>query len=438
MANRKKNKGTRAEPGFNPPKAKTDQHGYGKYVQRKDAFGERQTYNSRDIPQVQQGTLFSHRALMAQPANKALKEQRVGPRGYSKARLDEVRAGIGEDRQGGVRQILRPRQREAADWEVESGRAIQAGSSGGKEMHWTPAVNAEKHIYAPEHGISAAKRGRDVHQAWAQRGMYNLMGTLARSTVPGEHLKGLSEVSIEERHPEYAGTYHYDYKGEENPTYKVGHRIKLYANRHTDNPTDRADQEMTMLHELGHHWSHVHSGQFGGYDTPQQRGQEEAKADSYALQHYRQDPRNKPEYGAHFDPRSHTYGARGQADKFEGGYQLAPKNVYPKAEKDDLFKRTHDQAQNQPMLDMGSETPVFTQRPKDVTHERMDVPLQGGGTRGVWQKTTKAAAHFDRLPHQEAIYRHEMFRGEQRTNRREEARQRQEISQRWSVGRQFR
>lgn len=431
MANRKNSRNDRMTPGFNPEREKRFKYGQG----RKDAFGEVQ-YSQE--PRVAQGTLFSHKALMNLPGNAEAKRQKVGHRGYSKARLDEVRGAIGTDYQGKPKNLLRIDQRKAEDYEVEGGRGYKHGSA-----HWMPNVSEDESMYGAPYGIKgevehdySAGHG---HTRWAKQGMARMLGTLSRSTMPAEHLQGLSHINVEPKHPEWGGSYHYDYKGEKDPTYRTGHRVNLYAPGHSDTSASRADQEVTVMHELGHHWSHVHSGQYGGYGTAEEQGKEEAKADSYALRHWRQDPRDKPEYGTQFDPREHTYGARGQTAKFGGAYKLAARDVaVPSKSHLPAGQLASEQAKNQPMLDMHLDTPVFTQRPKDVSHETTDVPLQSGETRRGWTKTTKEAGWFAQVPHQEAIYRHEAFRNTQRENRRDEARSRQEISQRWGVGRQFR
>ena len=430
MANRKNSKNDRMTPGFGPTREKRFKYGQG----RKDAFGEVQ-YNSYSDPKVSQGTLFSHRALMNLPGNAEVKRQRVGPKGFSKARLDEVRAGFGTERQPGRGVPLHIDQRKAEDWEKGTGYTHEHGSYGDEPAHWMPNVQSDRHMYAPEHGIKNT-RGR-VYDEWTKKGRHEVLGTLARSTMPAEHLKGLSEIRLEPQHPDYGGTYH-QARDHESPSMRTGARIKLYGGNDSESSTGRSDQEMTLMHELGHHWSHEHSGDYGGYSTPHEQGREEARADSYALRHYRQDPRNKAEYGVHYDPREHTYGARGQDAKFEGSYKLAARDTaLPHNPNLNVHQMASEQAQQQPMLDFHNEEAVFTQRPKSVTHKTEDVPTQGGGTSRAWQKTTEAAPWLDKVPHQEAIYRHEAFRGQQRTNRRDEARSRQEVSKRWSVGSQF-
>lgn len=433
MANRKKSRNDRMTPGFNPPREKR-----GKYVSRKDAFGEEQHYYSSSLPKAQQGTLFSHRALMNMPENQALKAQQVGPRGFSKARLDEVRGALGTEHNPNRGVPLHIAQRKAEPWEIEAGYSHQHGYQGGEPAHWMPEVTAQHHIYGPEHGIKN-KPGRNIYDEWRKKGTHEMLGTLARSGMPAEHLRGLSEVRLEPHHEEYAGTYH-QARPHESPSMRTGARIKLYGSHYDPSTHEgRSDQEVTLMHELGHHWSHEHSGDYGGYSTPHQRGIEEARADTYAMRHWRQDPRNKPEYGVHFDPRSHTYGARGQDRQFEGSYQLAPQDKPPEyKEHGTVGHMASQQARNQPMLDMHLDTPVFTQRPKETRYETEQIPLQSGETRRGWVKQTQEAKHFAQVPHQEAIYRHEAFRGQQRTNRRDEAKLRREISQRWSVGRQFR
>lgn len=111
----------------------------------------------------------------------------------------------------------------------------------------------------------------------------NLVDNIARSTVPVAHLRGvqfrtgLSQVRLGEK---VAG--HWDPAGD--ALTNGGPVIRL-----------RAGTESTSvpIHEIGHQVSHVHEGNRFPRDENRHSGQEEARADEYAEQHYR-DRRGKP------------------------------------------------------------------------------------------------------------------------------------------------
>jgi hypothetical protein len=99
----------------------------------------------------------------------------------------------------------------------------------------------------------------------------DVIDTVARSTVPAEHLQGAQF---------FPGQHSLSLPGEEAAAgiYKVAQKsisiLKGY------------EKEDTVIHEIGHHVSHQ-SEQHGGYATPAQQGTEEAHADNYAAEHYR-------------------------------------------------------------------------------------------------------------------------------------------------------
>lgn len=361
MPRKPNRKATRMTPGFNAPPSERKKSRQPRIV---DEFGE--TGWGRP-PTVQQGTLFDVRAVDQLPGNIEATRQRVGPRGYSRARLDEVRQGMGA---AGV-QLRVPRQTQN-NWiktEPDEHRA---------------AVQSDTHIYGPSWKTQAAD--------FAKPGMARLEQTLARSTVPAEDLKGMRNIHLDIHNNEWAGLY----PGEGTIRLAGKNQGESYYGAMTA-PVQHG-QEQTLLHELGHHVSATAGTEHSEYATQQQRGQEEAYADKYALQHFRKDPRlNKEHGGEEYDPREHTYMAR---DQHEGGrlgygnYHLSPV----------LQPRQHRQPEEAPQRDVGEQmmaqpmldeqphlydTPVFTHQAAPLSfgnHVREEVPTIGGGTTTAWRK----------------------------------------------------
>lgn len=118
----------------------------------------------------------------------------------------------------------------------------------------------------------------------------NMVDTIARSTVPVEHLSGTQFRlgSPAQLGPKVAG--HFD-KGGDALT-KPGEAVIRVAPEHT--------QGSTVIHEIGHNVSHQHEGNSFPRDADKFSGQEEAFADDYAEQHFR-DRKARP-------VRQETYG----------------------------------------------------------------------------------------------------------------------------------
>lgn len=118
----------------------------------------------------------------------------------------------------------------------------------------------------------------------------NLVDNVARSTVPVEHLRGVqfrtsaSEAMLGEK---VAG--HYDKRGDAMTNGDPVIRLK-----------EGADSTSTAIHEIGHHVSQAHEGNIHPYDEHGFSGPEEAWADNYAEEHFR-DPKGKQE-------QRYTYG----------------------------------------------------------------------------------------------------------------------------------
>ncbi|HET7110232.1 MAG TPA: hypothetical protein VFI41_05130 [Gemmatimonadales bacterium] len=271
--------------------------------------------------QPQPGTLFDKRALDQLPGNMNLTRQRPGPRGYSPERLAAVRDNF------------------KAHVEVSTN------------------MNEAGHLYGPSHYDRNADPGGDI----ANRARSRMLDTLARSTIPtneydekadyaprvasrrgapkpekytSDPLVGLEHIRTYPKSPHdaltVAGEYmsHGDQVRPGQPSLRPmdmpdvpktrkatiglyptarddwGHALGTQAAVKGDDP--RAEQ--TFLHELGHHDSYVEASESSRYETKAQQAAEEGRADRFAVQHFRQDPRSK-EKG--YDPRENTYMARG-------------------------------------------------------------------------------------------------------------------------------
>jgi hypothetical protein len=139
----------------------------------------------------------------------------------------------------------------------------------------------------------------------------NLVDTIARSTVPTAHLSGVqfrTNASEYQLGANVAG--HHDSQGD--ALSKGDSVIRLKGG---------AEATSTTIHEIGHHVSnqqgHAWRANYS-FDAPE-GGQEEAYADNYADQHYR-DRKGRPEprgiYGGG------PYGGRiERSDEFWGGYR---------------------------------------------------------------------------------------------------------------------
>lgn len=269
----------------------------------------------------QPGTLFDKRALDQLPGNMNLTRQRPGPRGYSPERLAAVRDNF------------------KAHVEVSTN------------------MNEAGHLYGPSHFDPHADPGGHI----ANRARSRMLDTLARSTIPtnefdekrafapraarragspkpepytSDPLVGLESVRVYPHSPHDAlqVTGEYMSGGSRTrpgqpalrPTHLPdvpatrGHTIGLYPNHWDEHgrPAGSAEAlwgddpraEQTFLHELGHHDSYADASESSRYETHAQRAAEEGRADRFAVQHFRQDPRSR-EKG--YDPRENTYMARG-------------------------------------------------------------------------------------------------------------------------------
>jgi hypothetical protein len=287
----------------------------------------------------QPGTLFDKRALDQLPGNINLTRQRPGPRGYSPARLAEIRANFHAK--------------------------VEVGTD----------MNETAHYFGPSHYDPHADPGGPI----ANRARSRMLDTLARSTIPtneyedvpakprpagrrgssvekptSDPLVGLKSIRTYSRPPHNAPAAAAEYMShgtqmrpgqphlrpshlpDVEPT--KGPTIGIYPNNYDDygRPVGSnaalkgrdPQAEQTFLHEVGHHDSYVDASESSLYETPAQQAAEEGRADRFAVQHFRPDPRNKEPY----DPRQHTYLGRGMAG-FGGHYawyeQALPKDMRP-------------------------------------------------------------------------------------------------------------
>jgi hypothetical protein len=178
--------------------------------------------------------------------------------------------------------------------------------------------------------------------------------TIARSTAPIEHLATNSPTiwiknSAEGAKHHAAGTYWsrdvggkpkieiynkkpYEYQHEEDPDDPLPPPSKREVSRKKQH--NRESQELTLMHELGHHASTVEDTVHHGRPFPEAQGAEEAFADDYKDTHWRPDPRDvraslksfSPDWKGprkYFDPRPyHSYDQQ----------HTVPRNPYVKPE----------------------------------------------------------------------------------------------------------
>lgn len=257
----------------------------------------------------QPGTLFDKRALDQLPGNIEATRNRPGPRGYSPARLGEVRRSF---------DTAWPRGNDLTPVTVTgAGRANETAHQFGPSS------------YDPDNPRFGRARSR-------------ILDTLSRSTINvsdemEDPLAGLGQIRYERHMPNVAGQYKaVGNYGEPDATgfrRDLGPTVLLYGDEHRGSHAalwgkdERAEQ--TLLHEIGHHDSRLRMTEHSEYETKRQQAQEEAYADRFAVTHFRRDPRNKGPY----DPRENTYMGRGGLSRFEGAqdeYRRAlPKSMYP-------------------------------------------------------------------------------------------------------------
>lgn len=299
--------------------------------------------------QPQPGTLFDKRALDQLPGNIEATRNRPGPRGYSPARLADVRNNFLAKVEVGVN------------------------------------MNETGHLYGPSHYDPHADPGGPI----ANRARSRMLDTLARSTIPTDEmndpLAGLHHVRVYSKPPfgvpargEYmsSGTrvrtepvLKPEWRGQREPTREA--TIGLY-NAETDSyglpmgSTGAAkgrdpQAEQTFLHEVGHHDSYIAATESSRYETKAQQAEEEARADRFAVKHFRSDPRNKEPY----DPREHTYMGRQLLSRFEGYQdwyrQKLPAEMRPPAKTPRNLGRQFEQPELEPAKGRHVVGDIFTE-----------------------------------------------------------------------------
>lgn len=200
--------------------------------------------------------------------------------------------------------------------------------------------------------VGAPERRRDTNLG---------VETIARSTVPVEHLKGVeAEFGTEKAGRDRSGTYYRNISGFD------------VTRGHAQGPT--------AIHEIGHHVSDkIDRTDHAEYDTPERRGTEEAYAENYAETHYR-DHRGRPLADFHTTP----YGWSDREQEHEQGEFVA--SFHRKRGESPGAQRRHAEqtARNEKMM---SAPP-----PGTTNHVRGQLPLYDRQITG-WGSNEKVEAH---------------------------------------------
>lgn len=374
----------------------------------------------------QQGTLFDVRAALPKTG------EEIGPRGYSLNRSRQFQQVF----QGKKGEPAWPGAKTWTGSEPPSThlfvKHVQDEEAGGTR----PAVGPSEHPYGPSHA-------GPIRQTLG-RAKSKLIDVLARSTASPEHLKGLTEISMQPEDPTKAGHYQGRHQrsavnrialnvtedSPEKDSYPEREDIPFSHPSRVKRPEQRGPvdphSELTLLHELGHHVSAQAETPHSEYHTPEQKGSEEGFADAYATTHYREDTRTA-RWRGRTDPREHTYLAAGGPrdwQKFSvsepSSYReaLGPQNVKPQDHYLNIMSGGAEAERHErPMLDEPLEEPrPFTQH------------IEGWSYRGGSPEE-----------HREGVYK----KAAQITNARRGVfrEQRAEVRRRWGVnrnlGRQF-
>jgi hypothetical protein len=160
--------------------------------------------------------------------------------------------------------------------------------------------------YTPER-MAAVKRtlgvdepGAGEHTFSGPAGRAKMLEAVARSSAPMEALQkkgvelrvGVRPVSSGAEDRGQAGSYHRPGLFGRPAKVNLQSRTPTLAGSFlTPKPqVQREDDEMTLMHELGHHASRMAGTQ--SYSTAKRRGAEEARADDFAHQYHQRDPRD--------------------------------------------------------------------------------------------------------------------------------------------------
>ena len=216
-----------------------------------------------------QGTLFS---VSKTPRS------RVGPKGFSPARQDYVRAA--------------------------TAHSIYADSLAMKDKGWLESMPGDAGRLTPE---SAGRRKKAERQ---------VQDVISQSTAP---LPSRLEVQVLQPDSDElksgwtdgyaAGNYMNRGKPRANAS------LATFEGPEYRNSKHRL-QSHTLIHELGHAWSEATGRESSEYDTPEKQGVEEAYADDFANTHAPRSDKHYPNYSGH-------YPAAGRGEGFRESYDTA-------------------------------------------------------------------------------------------------------------------
>jgi hypothetical protein len=162
--------------------------------------------------------------------------------------------------------------------------------SGGKSQ--IPAEKRYPRGYTPERMAEVVNTvqfpdskgyNRETPRDYLQRAQ--AIQNVARSTIPTSEMEGLTVKVLPMKGSTITGRSEYD------------HEDKAVKLMQYDSRTD------TVVHEIGHHASHLLGTEHSAYNTPRARGEEEGFADAYADKHFREDPQAKAKYLDTWDQR---------------------------------------------------------------------------------------------------------------------------------------
>lgn len=307
----------------------------------------------------QPGTLFDKRTV-----EKSGDE--IGPRGYSLNRSRQFQKVIDTPPPPRVQGISTGSFEDTRKRRAAAALNIPSVRVGASDFANPPDVGSGP--YAPT-AKSDWDRGATPQMGRAKSKMID---TLARSTVPPEHMENLDSITVEGKRPGIAGTYSGQgivlnqtegMEDEESANYATRSQVSDKQGQGQQRGPIDVNNEITLLHEIGHHASFQAAGGKRPYHSDDERAAEEGRADRYATLHFRQDPRN-PSWQHRTDPREHTYGAYGVIPGHDTPWREQTKAIYegqlgkeniapPKTDysPEAMDRRTMDERLDRPMLD---------------------------------------------------------------------------------------
>lgn len=214
------------------------------------------------------------------------------------------------------------------------GTLFQGGSEQMTDAKWprgyTPGRLAIARAAADPHGMySRGEHDKSDNRFGTGPQRRDLIDTIARSTVPAEHLQDVKfypgQNDLDYNRPKDSGS-----KFVTGGTYtRKGSQRGAMTYRENEISIRRGNEANSVpIHEIGHHVSHE-SGNHGGYDSSMERGKEEAFADDYASRHYR--PKRGEFYGGQWE---YAMGARDErrTDTFYSSYHASRQTPMPERE----------------------------------------------------------------------------------------------------------